>query len=237
MPEDLRPQVNASAFRVFLALAVLGVAACGSSSEEGVGAVVVTDASENAGPWTTNLGYSVTLDEGYLTLSAVELVACRTASRPVPFFGSGVAFAHLTSTTRLGTPFVQSLLSAPKTMLGRIAPPATTYCGVGVAFGAAEGSAHDLPATPNMIGKTLHLRGVATREDESFPFMIETSLLSRVDFEAKLDLTERGDQVTIAISRDPKKLFDGIEFSSLFGDSLTNAVVENVRSSISIRLE
>lgn len=130
--------------------------------------------------FTTDLGYGVLLEQGYITLASVEIQACPSTSAAIERLVVSVAQAHTeASPTRLGEPHVESLLRADleATDIGELNPPPGGYCLATVHFGPADDDATGLPENVEMVGLTVYLKGtfLAPGEHESQPFEIMSS--------------------------------------------------------------
>lgn len=111
----------------------------------------------------------------YLVVSAVELHACEpglddydSPGAPLlnsiwPLFG-GTARAHVpSSSTRLGTPFVDDLLGKPDSasIVGEISPPLAAYCRLYAVVAPADRDVVNSTSLPtdDIVGKSLLVRG------------------------------------------------------------------------------
>jgi hypothetical protein len=171
--------VERSALVLFTCAALPASAGCGSTEggtrlyvgieHHFAGSSPVLHAEDAPRQFTTDLGHEVTLEQGYVTLSAVELFACEDGHasfwqelrRSLTLIPEAHAHSEPSSDLELTVPVVDDLLRADGEahVFGQLSPPAGEYCRVQLTFGAADSDAEELPATPDMVGVTLHLSG------------------------------------------------------------------------------
>ncbi|HET9958001.1 MAG TPA: hypothetical protein VFQ61_26065 [Polyangiaceae bacterium] len=174
-------------------------------------------------PLSSNLGYTVRLEELLWSSSGLALKSCEAAvSRSLQRWFLGTAHAHgAASPTRLSTSSVESGLAENATWIGTLRPPADAYCGATYSFAPADSDALGLPRWPEMLGVTLYARGTyQAGRDEPRPFELATSASFNSALEGlTLDVRHEARQVTLRLVREPAALFDDLEFSDLESSS------------------
>lgn len=166
-------------------------------------------------------GWTITLDSGVITTTAVTLERCDGQQAPVDFYFGTVA---------------EDLRTADfdRRALGGTEVGPGSYCGMTVHYGpfsAATDNAAGLDAT-EVDGLTVYLFGVAERGEERVTFEVGVASASAVH----LDLTDgpggplniSGDEafpVELTVSKTYDRFFDGVDFSDFSEDDLAaNAV-------------
>ncbi len=195
-------------------------------------------AERREGSWhiETDLGYSVRLDVGYLVSHAATLVPCPQASLLDLIIGTAHAgHGDESDPVEVYTPRVEDLLAAETVELGERPRSGALYCRIHylVALGI-EGETENLPAEPDMIDRSLYLRGEWVRGEESGPIEVDTGLayggFKAIADEAgapfELDTSEAG--AIIELRRPLARLFDGLELAELEGDTGDRAVLRNL---------
>lgn len=178
-------------------------------------------------------GWQVTLVEGYVTISSVTLISCSGAEYPLDMFWGpcpeDLRDEDLATLTVAGT---------------RV--PEGNYCTVRVDYSAyqtpvidesMEETRHETPASDNVEGATIYLRGLANPPDGSDGVPFE--LVSDAPLSVNLDLTNiegPGRPLNIAHREDfPKELlvsktydrfFDGVDFANLTAEAAEMAESE-----------
>lgn len=193
-------------------------------------------------------GVKITLTKAYLTLWSVNLEKnCDDASFAFLKFNWLLpsAQAHADDTpTRMGTPNVIDLLAAEETLfvLGETGPPPGDYCGVTVELLKADQDAQYLPATVNMLDRTLYLEGeyIPLGSTEAVPFTIDTGRAlreARLRYAVPLTLSSSTQQATTTLSITYDRWFDGVNFAALSEqtqqDWIFNQVTQSIRLVIS----
>lgn len=241
-------------FSLFVGIAsVLSASGCDAlqSLEEG-GALVHVFSTHHATPeggifpfkgedekprvFENDLGWTVTLLESYITISAVTLVGCNGAAHDFDMFW-GPCPEDL-SEEDLETLTVAGLKAAPG-----------NYCGLEVLYGPYETpevdeeageTRHDTPDNSAVTGATIYLRGAAQLADgDPIPFELRTSDSLSVG----LDLSEiEGPGVPMRVGHEenfPKELtvsktydrfFDGVDFEAFDPASLEAQLGEVLRA-------
>lgn len=169
-----------------------------------IGSIHHFDSVEAGEPLRTSLddGGELKVEEAYLVISAVEVHACEpgvddyeSPGSPLlnflwPVFG-GTAHAHVpSSSTRLGTPFVEDLLGKPgrARIVGEISPPLAAYCKVYAIVSPADRDVVNSTrlSTDEIVGKSLLVRG-RWRKSASADwktFTIDSSASRAIGFDA-----------------------------------------------------
>jgi hypothetical protein len=182
----------------------------------------------------TDLGWTVTLLESYVTTSAVSLVRCDGQVTPLNMFWGpcpeDLRAEDLATLTVAGTKVHSGDFCALEVLYAPYEPP--------IADGSEddEATVHDTPENESIMGATVYLRGAARMGDgDAIPF----ELRSTGDVVASLDLTNLagdGKPLRITYSEDfPKELtvsktydrfFDGVDFSTLDEDVLEDDLLD-----------
>ena len=149
--------------------------------------------------FTTDLGYDIELERGYLVIEQVQLVQCagsgagEAESALRLLWPRGIAHAHPLGgdPTLLGVPYVDSVLRADFALgeIGTMQPPPGRYCHARIVVAPADADAVGLPDDVDMVGLSLYLEGtyVAPGSDQVVPFILESDdrrelLIPLVDF-------------------------------------------------------
>lgn len=237
-------------FALTFALPLADVAC--SSTEEGVEVTVVQGGPTNAGTANVivnDLGFVVTLTKGFMATASVEITACTgtTASVAPSWFGAGVpggvrlAWAHSTaSPTKLGEPVVTSLTApaSASTELGDLLPPPGKYCKVKHSVGAADDDAKSLPTDVAFVGKSLYVMGTSSKNG-SAPVAFASSSTFAFDVEHDVAFTldaKASPKATLTLGSAQDHWFDGIDFDKVAPDAVADAVISNVKRSLTAKV-
>jgi hypothetical protein len=222
------------------AFASAGLAACSASSEQGTSVELVSAQSGmDAGQEVSAGSGRLRVDELAWTVSEIELLPCPSAWQRAADWLLPSAHAHGTSTpTILAVPTVERALVHTDTVLGRLSPPAGRYCGVRYRLGPADADAEGLGQLPEMIGRSLLLRGsfgASEGELSSFELDSQRELAIELPLELVLSASERA--VTLRFERDGAALFQDVDFTSLGGVRRELAVLEALEASLGVELQ
>lgn len=216
------------------ALLALG---CGSSVEPGVSLKLESAPALVPPELTTDLGYTVSLDQLAWTVARVEIEPCPSALRTLEDFLVPNAVAHTGSSPTLsGEPIVASLLDPHSVTLATLHPPAAHYCTLHVTIGPADADAKGLAGERDMLGYSLRARGTyATGDGAARAFALaSTRSLESVTLEIAVDLSRAGSSVTLALGESAAHWFDGVDFEAGDASAAELAVAEKVRDSLSV---
>ena len=186
-------------------------------------ATVHLDWVDHPGTWTTALGWTVTLDQGWLVSLGAELLACTTDALDKAH-GNAVA-AHLHS------PHVEALHDPVDHVMGTLVMDGTALCTAlwHVGRPTAADDVADLPTGVDLVGLglSLYLRGVAEHPDHA---ALEFEGGSAAEGGNELALEEPvGDQdLDLHVVRDPAGLFEGIDFAAGTGGEVADAALVNL---------
>lgn len=179
------------------------------------GAPPPTFASGDERAFTTDLGYQVRLDSGYVGIQSVELVQCDQPSQPTTtarrlwraLTAPRVAHAHTLDgpAFALGVPYVDDLMRADGDVftVGAMEPPPARYCGAKVMVGPADADAVGLPAGVNMVGRSLHLVGRFRAAGETYAwqsFRVDSNATHEVDI--SLETIQQGQPTPLVLDAD-----------------------------------
>jgi hypothetical protein len=175
--------------------------------------------------FANDMGWQVFVNEGYVTTTAVTLLACDGERYDVEMYWGALA-------ENLG-----ATADAEVEGVGGVRALSGTYCDILVEYGPAE--TVDNPAA---MGATVYLTGSAVRGDEHIDFTWRTDLELAV--EVDISQIEKGGAFSISedqrfskkltVSKTYNHLFDGVDFSEaleqadiddLLADSLRDATV------------
>ena len=164
--------------------------------------------------FTTDLGYQVRLDSGYVGIQSVELVQCdaapagpATTARRLWRALRAPALAHAHSLNgpsyALGVPYVDDLLRADHDVftVGSMEPPPARYCGAKVMIGPADADAVALPAGVDMVGRSLHLAGRFRTAGSAWQaFRVDSNAAHEVDI--SLETIQDGQPTPLVLDAD-----------------------------------
>ncbi len=218
----------------------LAFAACSSSEEQGLELTVMLAVSpamaqDGVLELETDLGYAVTLERAYITLGAVEIFDCDATGAGAllkRWFEPTTAFAHSTSSpTRLGAPFVASLLASGQGSreIGVLLPPPGNYCSTQVELAPADEDAQGLPDDVNMVGATLDVRGRwSDGGDSTGDFALHSAATSERSLTIALRLSGDRRKQTLTLEAALDHAFDGVDFAEQSESEQAKAVLSNI---------
>ena len=160
-------------------------------------------------------GWSVRLNEAYVTTKSVELVACDGAMRPVTLYWG---------------PFGENIIEVadliPKGIGGYSSPPAN-YCGVRVVYAPFNldevvSGGENVPPNLDMDGQTVLLNYVAEKDDQTVSGVFTTNNTysttidtSTLDNNGPIEIgKDQRVPVDITISKTYDSFFQGIDFAT-----------------------
>lgn len=168
---------------------------------------------------TTDLGYEVRVDAGYLTSHSAELLACDRRTVPLVQLATWIAPRPAYATHALSlnpSAFHQARiesLARPRDSRTVRPVPAAEYCGVQYLVARAAGVATGLPEDIDMTARSLYLRGdYAAAEGMHQPFEITTTVAHGLRFDSDR-IDGRDAPVAVRIERSLGRLFDGVDFA------------------------
>jgi hypothetical protein len=221
-------------------IASAGLAACAASSEQGTSVELVSaESGMNAGQEVSAGSGRLSLDELAWTVSEIELLACPSAWQRASEWLLPTAHAHGTSTpTILALPTVERALTHTDTVLGRLSPPAGRYCGVRYRLGPADADAEGLEQLPEMLGRSVLLRGsFGAGAGERERVEIESQLALEVELPIDFELSDSERTLSLRFERDGATLFQDVDFSVLDGVRRELALLEALQASLVVRLQ
>ena len=184
---------------------------------------------------TTDRGYTVEVTAGRLSTHTVTLVPCVAQASLLefpPLFGSGVALAGHSGKVDISTwlnPPVEDLAQLAVAAPHRVWFPPANYCEMHLLVARPPGS---VPGKPS--GATLEVEGTWRRgEGETGPLVIHTTLANGV-LRPLGPLTVREGELTVNVSRDISRLFDGIQFGEDKAAQVERQVLVNLIDGISV---
>ncbi len=198
----------------------------------------------------SDLGYVVTLEQGFLSSHTTELVEC-DAPPFAPSYGWSLirpAFAgHMVSVhpTAFRQPRIESLVDPKPARLSRVMPGRRLYCRAHYLIARADASAVGLPTDVDMLGASLVLRGSYAR-DGAAPREFSLRTAAANDVTQELTTAPGGTAVrfdsgvsgaTLHVERDLGALFDGLDFERQPQRQWPRQVLQNLIDHTRIRLE
>lgn len=189
-------------------------------------------AMDTPGPgWqvTNDLGYLVTVEDGYLVSYSAELVECEQDTpslldQILGAVGPGVALAghqQGPNPAAITTSRVESLAEPASVDLGQVSVSLSYYCQGHYLLARATPDTAAMP-TPGAVGTSLYLRGTYQVDDSAaVPFTIQTNLnwggisdLSLADGSgAPVHAEISREALQVTIERNLGELFDGVDFA------------------------
>ena len=197
---------------------------------------------------TNDLGYTIWLDEGYLTNATVELIPClRDAGEDATtWFPQTAEAGHGTDEaddSRLLIVYVDSLTDLTPTEVGTRSVSDEIYCQAHVLFSPSliESTGADIDMTSRTI--VLNGRYQSPTSNEQVPFAIETDIA----WGALVDLQTAAGGVatlqtgfapaTIVIQRDVTDMFTGLDFVAMTGQEQEMAILRTIANSVQVTVE
>ncbi|MFT5433225.1 MAG: hypothetical protein ACI9OJ_003930 [Myxococcota bacterium] len=179
---------------------------------------------------TTDTGYNVTLDAGYLVFYAAQLVPCSddtvTVQSPLDWLWQTVAgkTAHAghsgeTDPSAVEQSRIESLTAPATIELGSVTvtpgEDGSRYCQSHYLIADTDSTTLDRPTDVEMNGSSLYYAGSWTRADsaDTGTFVIRTNLAWGKIYEAE-ELNISGASFEVTLTRALGRSFDGIEFAT-----------------------
>jgi len=188
----------------------------------------VTPRPEGGIEVTNDLGWVIELDEGWLVNFAISLVPCST--QPLITRGHG----GFTDPSAVAVGRVEPLTTPGPTYVADVAFASARYCEVHWLMARATQDAVGLPDTPDLVGQTLWLTGTATGPEGALVLLSDRN--NWADGAALAFTYPEGnpDTATVTVTRELGSMFDGIDFASLTGEALGQAVLANLTDHASV---
>jgi hypothetical protein len=192
---------------------------------------------------TTDIGYTLTLDAGYLVFYAAQLVPCAedtaTADSALDWLwraavGKTAHAGHASETdpSAVEESRIESLTAPATIELGSITvtpgEDGSRYCGVHYLIADADSTTRDRPTDIEMTGASLYFAGRwrFAESAETGTFVVRTNVAWGKNYELEaLDLA--GASFDVTLTRALGRSFDGIEFAT---DSETDMARQFFRS-------
>lgn len=209
----------------------------------------IVQAADGGWSVTSDLGYEVQLDEGYLVSYSAQLVPCENddpllcrATLP-SFLSTKLAHAgHSTGTadpSAIETAVVESLSSPVTLQFGAALAQPQRYCTLHYLAARADQDSQNLPSQPDLIGSSIYLKGSyrAPGQEDRTPF--EVSSDSAYGIISPLTLSEESEptwlhsgttSAYVLLERALDRMFDGIELSTTLDRNLPALVLKNLVS-------
>lgn len=186
------------------------------------------------GAWsvTTDRGFTVRIEAGWLVSYALYLDPCPVASRGV--IAEAVAgHSAVSDPSTLVAARVEDLTTFEAVDLGSVDFPAASYCDAIYLIARADSRAAPLPPGEDLDGLSLVLRGAYTAPGgEPVPFDWETSIAHG----ASVPLDAPGTALRVEAVRAPAHWFDGIELAVEPADRVLRDVLINLSNHTELRV-
>ncbi|MEZ4382006.1 MAG: hypothetical protein R3A79_11715 [Nannocystaceae bacterium] len=186
--------------------------------------------------WVNDLGWQINVFEGYIVITAAELISCDGARYPVEM-PKGPFPEYLNS------------LDLDVKNLGALQVPEDTYCEVAVTYGpydpsvaaAAPEGAHPLPTQSDLNGISIVLAGSAVKDDQVVDFTLIsgasqslTAKLREADGSpTEYEIVDGVGSFKVTIGKTYDRFFDGIDFATYdpqaTSDTLMQILVDETR--------
>jgi hypothetical protein len=200
---------------------------------------------------TTDRGYRVRVERGYLVDYSMELVECPKEARRSDgdslwaWFPVQAAWAgHMPTTPNpaaIHTPHIEALHAPTDFDVGSMSLAPQRYCRVHYLIARANRSAVGLPDDVDMVERSLYMRGAyhSATATESHPFELATSAANAVLTElfppghfgvagSAIVVDTGRENVRVVIHRALKSLFDGVDFDSMTPARVERQVLQNL---------
>jgi|GEM_PF-1404553 len=221
--------------------------------------------SDDGASWTTTTdqGYQVSVTSGYLVSYSTSLVSCEDLTtarleRPARSFldrlfapaSARAGHPEDEEPSMVSAPQVESLTALQSLAFGERTFDTTDYCMAHYVVGMLTPTSVDADAFADLIGSSLVLEGTWTSPDGATTetFSITTDMangqLETLSDVLTNPLSDGQDALTVTVSRQPARWFDGIEFATgtieatwTGADPFARQVVVNMMDSLTITAE
>jgi hypothetical protein len=178
------------------------------------------------------------VDALYWTSAELELLPCQSAWRRAADWLLPPAHAHGESTpTLMAVPTIESAAATSEIALGELRPPAGAYCGLRYRIAPADADALGASESPDMLGRSLLLRGgLGSAGGELEPFALASSLSFDVERTVSFELSQARPEVTLHLVRDTAAAFETIQLDVLDAFARDKALLESFVASLTIEV-
>ncbi|KAA3643031.1 MAG: hypothetical protein DWQ07_21170 [Chloroflexi bacterium] len=207
-----------------------------------------TTLADNAGWQLTNdLGYIITIADGYLISYSVELIACDNDFTNDPLgtlydaiMPASAAAGHgdEPDPSRLAEPVIESLNNPQSISTEPVELTGTTYCWGHYLIGSSAAS-ENYDATNNEA--SLFLAGTYQTADstEGIPFEIESdiawgNIVEITELDNAIEMVTAGEDVTLSITRELDSMFNSLDFNAMESDEQARTVLRNLTQTTTI---
>lgn len=181
-------------------------------------------------PIVNDLGYEITIDEGFVTTYSAELLACTDNSLSDWLLPQTAYAGHGgdISAAKTTEPLTESLTQQTAVLLETRTIAANTYCDIQVVLGPDATT-----ATP-----PLQITGSyrAPNQDTAVSFSFQPELAWGNIIPLSTNIGKQDTAVSITIQRDRNQLFNGINFASDSDETIEKALLRNLIHSIEIEI-
>lgn len=209
---------------------------------------------------TTDRGYRVHVERGYLVDYSMELVECPKEVRESDadslwaWFAERAAWAgHMPTTPNpaaIHTPHIEALHAPTNFEVGALLLAPQRYCRVHYLIARSNRSAVGLPDDVDMVERSLYVRGTYQAATTAAPsrFELGTSAANAVltelfppgrfgDHGAAFVVDTGRENARVVIHRTLKSLFDGVEFDTMPKARIERQVLQNLIDHIEIAVQ
>jgi len=192
--------------------------------------------------FTLESGESVNLQQAWMTLGGLELVACESISSSVAkwlraLWPVGTAHAHIgDSPTRIGAPMVLDLLAENTPLnFGILSPPTGDYCSLDVWVIPADEDSRALPEDARMDTRTFMLTGTWTSsQTQDLRILGADSAIVNIGFDTPITLDGTTPRATITLGIALPSWFEQISLETTSGVEQSRGVMENIPASFEL---
>ncbi len=201
-------------------------------------------ATESGWQVENDLGFIVTVEEGYLISHTLQLLPCEDVEEEenagllnTVFGANTVEAGHggdENDPSAILIPQVESLAVANTITFGSVTVPHTEYCTAHYLVARSDSVTLNMPENVDMYGLSLYVSGTYQKadSDETVAFILQTSLANgkiadirdETDGEpVRVEITN--DIVQVEVQRQLDTLFDGVDFETMDSDEQARTVL------------
>lgn len=182
---------------------------------------------------SNDLGYTITLGDGYLLSASLELIPCEEFSFG-DWFAPAVAYAghgiDAIGESRALLAQVERVGDTSDLAAGGASASLDSYCEAHYLIAAAYDSAENLPTAHDFVGNSLYLSGSyrSPNSTTEIAFVIETDLAWGGIVELPSIIEASNQPVTVTLTRDFARMFDGVDFDTMDAEQQAKAVLRSL---------
>jgi hypothetical protein len=199
---------------------------------------------------TTRSGYTVRIEQGYLTSYSAELVYCQHSHNFLSLFSSifplitaRAGHSGDTSPAKVSLSLVESLTQPESFEWDSVTVAEPSYCQGHYLVGRADKTTQDMPADVDMNRVAVYISGtyLSPNAESTTPFVIRTDLgngtlqdLHKLGASTNVHVEIGTQPVEITIYRDLATLFDRIDFAHMGADEQARALLDQLMAQTKI---